>query len=115
MLRGDWRTAYDAAGWPVLLAVLTVAPLADGGAALHAEVARAAAALMADALTRNALLADLDGLRFLAATLMPLVTAPAAAAAAATAPPAEPYAAPILLPTPHPGGRCCPDCAPAGA
>ena len=76
LLRGDWPAAYKAAGWPVLLAVLQLGPTAEVPQ-LHAEIAHAIAGLLADDLKRQALLPDAAALRFVAATLTPLVSPPA--------------------------------------
>jgi len=91
LVRGEWALAYEASGWPALLAILSLqatattaataasAPAADP-AALHMDVARGAAGvLIGSPVARDALADDALALRFLARCLAALATQPGAA------------------------------------
>ena len=84
VVQSEWGVAYEACGWPALLAVLNlhVAATAAGtakpeGEAQHIEAARGTAALLtSSAAAREALAADPNALRFVAHTLGACVSTP---------------------------------------
>ena len=82
LLDGDWSAAYDAAGWPAILAVLHIASApppepSHSLTTLHLEAARGASALLASkSASRAALNADTSALRFLTHCLTTLVAQP---------------------------------------
>ncbi|KAL1519633.1 hypothetical protein AB1Y20_023144 [Prymnesium parvum] len=78
LLQGEWRAAYDAAGWPVLLAVLHLGEHPDAPRVLP-QVALTAASLVGDDVARQGLLVDLTALCFVAKFLGAAVLDPSAA------------------------------------
>ena len=87
LLKGEWAVAFEAAGWPALLAVLSLAtpPVLEGQqavdptahTAMHAEAARGAAALLVtNKASREALGEDANALRFLTHCLTSLTLQP---------------------------------------